>query len=150
VLFPNQCQRPGKQDSDQQQYADHGQRKCDVVLTIEQDPRGQNEPADEADRGGIDAWVKLIENRFVVGDKIPGHDSYLLLWTGCSPFSCTPRFAPMGQIERIGPVSSDSPDKFSPAHFGTPPAAGRLSSQIRPILPLAVQAGGPDHDQFLG
>jgi len=47
----------------------------DVVLAIEQDPCRKSEPGDEADRGLIDGWVKLIKNRPVVRDKFPVHDA---------------------------------------------------------------------------
>src|SRR6266404_6736432 len=66
VFLPNQGQRPRKQDRNQKQHADHGERQPDVVLVIEQNPCRKSEPGDEADRGLIDGWVKLIKNRPVV------------------------------------------------------------------------------------
>jgi hypothetical protein len=60
VFFPDQRQRPGKQDGDQEQRADHGQRKPDVVLAIEKDPGRQREPGDKADRRSVDIWMEVI------------------------------------------------------------------------------------------
>ena len=74
VLLPNQRQRPGKQDCDQKQHADHGQWKPDVVLAIEQDPCRQDEQGDEADCGLVDVGVKLIENGSIVMGKFPSHE----------------------------------------------------------------------------
>ena len=71
VLLPNQRQRPGKQDCDQKQHADHGQWKPDVVLAIEQDPCRQDEQGDETDCGLVDVGVKLIENGSIVMGKFP-------------------------------------------------------------------------------
>src|SRR5260370_1279245 len=71
VFLPNQGQRPRKQDRNQKQHADHGERQPDVVLVIEQNPCRKSEPGDEADRGLIDGWMKLIKNWPVVRDKFP-------------------------------------------------------------------------------
>jgi hypothetical protein len=71
VLLPNQRQRPGKQDCDQKQHADHGQWKPYVVLAIEQDPCRQDEQGDEANCGLVDVGVKLIENGSIVMGKFP-------------------------------------------------------------------------------
>lgn len=55
-----------------------GERKANVVLAVEQYPCRQSKPGDKTDGGRVDVRVKLVEDGFVVGDKIPGHDSYLL------------------------------------------------------------------------
>jgi hypothetical protein len=79
VSFPNQRQRPRKQDGNQKQHADHGERQFDVVAAIEKDPSRQREPRDEADRRSIDVWMKLIEYGSIMGDEFPAHEGPSLL-----------------------------------------------------------------------
>ena len=74
VPFPDQRQRPGHQDRDQEQHADHTQRKFDVALAVEQNPGREREPGDQANRGPVDGGMKLIEHGLVVGDEFSGHE----------------------------------------------------------------------------
>jgi len=110
VLLPNQRQRPGKQHGHQKQRADNGQRKPDVVLAIENQPRRNGKPGDEADRGPVDVWMKLIEDGSVVGDKFPGQESCLLLWVGLAAARESRRCAgsrlPVGRIGTAPPARS--------------------------------------------
>jgi hypothetical protein len=55
VLSPDQGQRPGQHHGDQQQDANRRERKPDVVLAVEQNPRRDGEPGDKADRGSVKA-----------------------------------------------------------------------------------------------
>jgi hypothetical protein len=69
----HQRQRQRNEYGNKQQDADHGERQANVILPIEQDPGRQREPDHKGDRAGIDPRMELVEDRFVMGSKFPGH-----------------------------------------------------------------------------